>query len=105
MYQVIKRNWLRLQAKRDKSTWYNLTKEFAQNEKLTYLISQGGINHKSKDPIVGLSPCLSLSYKILNYALPTFLTTWLAYYYIFKGAFFNFKIIFKGEHVIFTILN
>ena len=43
--------WLRLQAKHDKSVWYNLTKEFTQNEKFTHFISQGGMNYRRKEPI------------------------------------------------------
>lgn len=52
--------WLRLQAKHDKSGWYNLTEEFARNEKLAHLMSQGEMNYKSEEPMEGLSPCLSL---------------------------------------------
>lgn len=69
--------WLRLQAKHDESGWYNPTKEFAGNEKLAHLISQGGMIYKSKEPMEGLSPCLSLSHMLLDYALHAFLMSWL----------------------------
>lgn len=53
--------WLRLQAKHDKSVWYNLTKEFTQNGKFTHFTSQGGTNYRSKEATVAPTTLLRAS--------------------------------------------
>lgn len=103
--RAYKTYWLRLQAKHDKSVWYNLTKEFTQNEKLTHLISQGGIDYKSKDPCRVKSLPITVPHASeLRLTRTAHVRIDLLPYFL-KGEFFNFKIILKGEYLLCTILN